>query len=372
MTSLAYLALKERIQHDGPLSFSEFFTQALYHPTLGYYAQDTERQGSTGDYITAPTLGLLFSYTIARFLSTHLRSHSDWQVAEIGPGTGALAKKVVYALSELGITLTKYYLVEPLAAPKARLSANLTHDTPTTFEVVDSLPDAFSGVVLVNEVIDALPVDLLYADKSKKISEMLVDVHDHQLVFSQASPRPNLLDAFHSRSIPLYPGYRYEINTSAYQWLADIQKRLHSGHILLMDYGYHRSHYYHRERELGTLTCFHQHSAHSNPLRNPGHDDISVHADFTYLAESACALDLHVSGFFSQAPFLLSQGIADVYQVIRDRLSDIDKAKLFGEMQTLMHPAQMGETMKFMLLSTKRLRLPPSLQSIDRAHILAS
>ncbi len=365
--------LTQQIRSNGTLSFSEFMHTALYDPRYGYYAQLASRQGVEGDYLTAPTLGPLFAHTLAPFLAQQLTAHPDWGIIEIGPGSGDLACSLLHALDALACHPAHYTLVEPLAVPRQRLQkklAQLPDSWQSRIRLQAHLPKQAKAIVLANEVLDALPVDLLLTDDEGHLYEQRVGLRQDMLTFLDTAPNSALSSCLTSRNIPLYPNYRYEINRSAPLFFADLTSCLAEGWAFFFDYGYARKDYYHPTRNHGTLTCFSEHQSHDDPLQNPGQTDISVHVDFTYMAELASQLEWRVGGFFQQADFLMALGIAEVTQRLANQGDGFHAATLSGQLKTLLHPTQMGGSMQVLALSPSPLSLPNPLQAIDQAHRL--
>ena len=372
MTSCLH-RLRQQIRGNGALSFSEFMHTSLYDPEYGYYAQPSARQGAEGDYVTAPTLGPLFSQTLAPFLAQQLTAHPDWGIIEIGPGSGDLACALLEALDTLSSLPAYYTLVEPLAAPRQRLQRKLATLPPSwqsRLRIQAHMPQQAKALVLANEILDALPVDLLLTDDKGHLYEQRVDLGQDTLTFVKTTPHPTLSSCLASRNIPLYPDYRYEINRSAPQFFSDLSDCLAEGWAFFFDYGYARKDYYHPTRSHGTLTCFSSHQAHTDPLQSPGQTDISVHVDFTYMAELTSQLGWQVGGFFQQADFLMALGIAETAQRLASQGDGFYAATLSGQLKTLLHPTQMGGSMQVMVLSPSLLSLPSALQAIDQAHRL--
>ena len=373
MTSPIHAHIHSLIASRGPLPFSAFMEVALYHPDLGYYTQDISRQGPKGDYTTAPVLGNLFAHTLARFLAPILRDNPHFSLVEPGPGGGALASQLLLALDCLDALPKSYILVEPLTRPREildHLLSDLPRNLLARLDICADFPTSFCGLVLANELLDAMPIDLVDSDAASSLSEVLVDSKQQGFVFTHAPIRKELSSIFHDRSIPIYPYYRYSLPVGYTPWLKQVSSCLQTGMIILFDYGYPRHEYYHALRSSSNLVCYSQHQRHDKPLQNPGVDDISAHVDFTCVAESAVNSGLRVGHYCSQAEFLLAFGVAGVFNTLRQQSDNWTGLKLAGELKTLLQPTEMGENVKVMILTTQDQFVPEVLHPSDRAHSL--
>jgi len=305
---------------DGFLPFEQWMHLALYAPGLGYYAAGSAKFGGdlpTGDFTTAPELTPLFGQTLAQQVAQILGIAGSVQVLEFGAGSGALASAVIPALRRLGIE-PEYQILEVSADLRQRQQARLA---PLQANVVwlDSLPQAFRGCVLANEVLDAMPATLFRWDEDGSLAELGVRLCPAtEQASDQAMPRgfklagrpaSNALRAAVSARMPALPGYCSEINLQAEAWISQMGNWLERGAALLIDYGFPQREYYHPQRAEGTLMCHFRHHTHTQPLIYPGLQDITTHVDFTAMADAALAAGLGVYGYTSQARFLMNAGL---------------------------------------------------------------
>lgn len=321
--------------------------RALYHPKHGYYCQAQPPQGPGGDYITAPTLGPLFAMCLAQTLAPILLRYPDWSIAELGPSDGQLAVHLLSALLKIGACPSRYYLIDPACHLHANRQLSVQKQVGNCYKRMHwckNLPSAFRGIVLANEVLDALPVHLLQSNGQKHIESIKVRRLDQsaQLVCHRVDPK--ILSCFHERSLPLYPNYRYEISTAVPHFLSQVAMSIQEGVCLFFDYGYTRSHYYHPQRKLGTLTSFRKHFCLHDICATPGAQDISVHVDFTLVAESASMAGMQVLGFTNQEQFLIANDLPTLLK---------KHPFLRGQAHLLTSPYEMGEVIKVIALGKK-------------------
>ena len=319
--------------------------ESLYAPGLGYYVaglaklatRDTlERpEAAVGDFVTAPELSPAFGYTLAQQIAQVLRQQEQPSIVEFGGGSGQLAHDVLTALAELDIHPT-YFMVEVSADLRQRQQARLAQWADSV-NWLDTLPTAFEGVVLANEVLDAMPVHLVGWHEDGSVFERGVTWQDEQFVW-QDQPASQTLSTALAAVMPPMPGYLTEINPAAQAWISEMSQWLKWGVALLIDYGFVAREYYHPQRTEGTLMCHIQHRSHANPLILPGLQDITAHVDFSAMAQAAHDSGLDVMGYTSQARFLLNAGLLDVMANLDTNAQrSIDK---------LISEAEMGELFK--------------------------
>jgi SAM-dependent MidA family methyltransferase len=320
--------LRKTIEASGGwISFARYMELALYAPGAGYYAGGADKFGAAGDFVTAPELGSLFGRTLARQLG-----EIGGPILEFGAGSGALAgtlrsqQPFDYRIIEISPGLR--------ARQQARLGAGV--------QWLDRLPERIHGVVLANEVLDAMPVHAV-AWRAHGIMERGVAFSDAHLAWKERPADGELLNQ--ARKIDVENPYESEIGLAARAWMREVGARLEHGVILVIDYGFPRHEYYHPQRSGGTLMCHHRHRTHADVFARPGDEDITAHVDFTALAEAAVDAGLEVLGYTTQAQFLVNCGITDVLGE-----ANIDHAlhyaPLAAEAQKLLSPAEMGELFK--------------------------
>lgn len=358
---LTEIIKKEIHEHGGHLSFARFMELALYHESYGYYNAHRFTIGKDGDFTTAPQISPLFAQCIARQCQQILATLSAKNILELGAGTGQLAVDLLLALEQLKQAPTHYYIYEISSALRARQKKLLQERCPQLADRViwlDKIPAGFEGIMIGNEVLDALPVHC-FEVTTDGIQERCVSLDGDALSWTLAKPTtPELAAASQiSELYQLPPGYRSEINLNMNKLVHSLAQHLAEGVILLFDYGYGQAEYYHPERNQGTLTCFYQHRHHNNPLIHIGQQDITAHVDFTRVIEEAHEYGCILAGYTTQAAFLLSCGLIDLASQLEPTLSAIDAFQMHHAIKLLTLPTEMGERIKVMGLA-KHMTLP--------------
>jgi len=336
--------IREAIRAAGGLiPFSRYMELVLYAPGLGYYSAGARKFGAAGDFITAPELSSLFSRCIARQCREALTAIGGGSILELGAGSGIMAADMLLELQALDSLPEEYLILEVSADLKQRQRQTLaTKATALASRVrwVDGLPDTFSGVIVGNEVLDALPVERFLKTHTG---------HEQYCVREAAdgfdwSTRPAgeqlaaTLAAFETTlTAPLPAGYVSEICLGAAPLVSSLAAVLTRGALLLMDYGYPRNAYYHPERSMGTLMCHYRQRAHGDPFLYPGLQDITTHVDFTAVAEAGVSSGLELAGYTTQAHLLMALGVA--------ALAGTDM-RATQQVKLLTLPEEMGERFK--------------------------
>ena len=300
---------------NGHIGFDDFMQLALYEPGLGYYAGAAEKFGRDGDFITAPELSPMFGASVARQCQEVLL-RTKGEIFEFGAGAGHLAANVLLELANLGSLPTKYTILELNAQMRERQCQTIKAVAPEQLNCtqwVSELPKrSLSGVILANEIVDALPAKV-FKTRGGSILERRVCVNDHQFAWQDVPAGPALkaqiTDRVSSEIINSNDAYASEINLTIEPWINDLSHILENGLGLIFDYGHVRSEYYRPDRTNGTLHCHYRHRAHGDPFWSPGLQDITASVDFTAIAEAADAAGLHVAGFVDQANFLLGSDL---------------------------------------------------------------
>jgi SAM-dependent MidA family methyltransferase len=319
----------EIARNQGWISFARYMELALHAPG-GYYAGGARKFGAEGDFVTAPELGRLFGRTLARQLTALLSAAPA--ILEVGAGSGALAHTLLEELK------CEYLILETSADLRDRQRERLG-DRATW---LDSLPQRFRGVVVANEVLDAMPVHAV-AWRAQGIMERGVAADGERLLWKDRAASGALLEE--ARRINPPSPYESEIGLAGQAWLRALAERLEQGVILVIDYGFPRHEYYHPQRAAGTLMCHHRHQAHSDVFARPGREDLTAHVDFSALAEAARDAGLDVLGYATQAQFLVNCGITDVLGEANVE-NALHYAPLAAEANKLLSPAEMGELFK--------------------------
>ncbi len=332
----------------GWISFARYMELALYAPGLGYYSAGSRKLGKAGDFVTAPEISPLYGQTLARQVKQVLDAGFD-EVLEVGAGSGALAATLLEELERAGRTPRNYLILELSADLRERSRDTLASRVPHLLERVawlNRLPPAFSGVVLGNEVLDAMPVHVVRT-QGGRVEEGGVGVRSDRLDWSWRLASGGPLDA--ARALKLPEGFRTEIQLAARGFMRSLAGVLEKGAALFVDYGFPEKEFYHPQRKDGTLMCHYRHHAHADPFFLPGLQDITSHVDFSAIATSARSGGLELLGYTGQAQFLVNCGITEVMS--RTPPEDGTRFLPFAnQANRLMSPAEMGELFKVIAL----------------------
>ncbi len=341
----------------GWLPFDRFMATALYEPGLGYYARGRTIFGMLpedgSDFITAPELSPLFGQALAQQVAQALDAAGSAQVLEFGAGSGALAAQLLQAL---GGRVQRYRIVEVSSALRARQSERLAHWADQV-EWLDAWPDTTEGVVLGNEVLDAMPVQLLHWDGLQWLERGVQQAADGCWAWAdRPTPlRPPVDTGF-------VPGTVTEIHLQSEAFVRSLAQRLVRGAAFFIDYGFPEAEYYHPQRTGGTLMCHRAHRADSDPLVDVGDKDITAHVNFSGLALVAQDAGLQVLGYTSQARFLINCGLPALLQG-----ADV---RTVAHAQKLVNEHEMGELFKVLALGRGIELHAIGFASGDRCHML--
>lgn len=332
-------------QLGGWISFSRYMEAVLYAPGLGYYAAGTTKFGAAGDFVTAPELTPLFGYTLARAIAPVLEETSG-EVLELGAGSGRLAVDVLGELERLDRLPTQYSILEVSADLRQRQMETLVRELPHLRERVqwlDALPDHFQGVILGNEVLDALPVELVHWMEGGAMVRGVV--RDGGSFAWQDRPIADPVLRTRVAAVGAAPGYLSEISLSAGALIASLGTLLAHGLILMIDYGFAAAEYYHPQRHMGTLRVHVRHHALDDPFYLPGLCDVTAHVDFSAVAQAGGVAGMELAGYTSLANFLLGSGLTELLM----QTPPTDAARYLPQanaVQRLVSPAEMGELFK--------------------------
>jgi SAM-dependent MidA family methyltransferase len=356
--AVAALIRQELRAAGGWLSFERFMELALYAPGLGYYSAGSTKLGAGGDFVTAPEVSDLFGRCLARQCAAVL-AVTGGDILELGAGSGRMAAVVLGELAAQGVLPGRYAILEVSADLAARQRARIAQLPLGLRERVvwlERLPEEpLHGVVLANEVADALPCRR-FTLREGGIRELGVTLADGQTQ-REFGDAPRAADAALTRAcaeilaqLPqaLPEGYTSEVCVRLAPWINSLSATLAHGVLLICDYGLPRRHYYHPQRTSGTLRCHYRQRAHDDPYLNVGLQDITAWIDFTAVAEAARASGLSVAGFVTQAAFLLGLGLEGL---VAAAATDLERARLAGEARRLVMPEEMGEAFKVMALA---------------------
>jgi SAM-dependent MidA family methyltransferase len=370
----AYIA--ERIRDSGgSISFAEFMHYALYAPGLGYYSAGTRKFGADGDFVTAPEISPVFGGVVARQCAGVLDHIGDGSVLEFGAGTGKLAVDVLRALSKLDVLPAEYRIIEVSADLRERQHRLLRDELPGFADRVvwlDHMPESHRGVIIANEVLDALPVER-FLMKDGVVRQLRVTDELGEFVFVDEQAPEILTDAIGTVEkdigTALPANYISEISLSTPGWIADMAGSLQSGVAFLFDYGVGRAEYYSGDRNEGWLRCHYRHRAHSDPLILPGIQDLTAWVDFSLVGAAAVENGLDLAGYVSLAQFLLGGGldkeVGDIAELPLESQLELSK-----QIKILTLPGEMGENVKCIGLTRGDVPRPDAFGPADRTHTL--
>ena len=345
---------KEIKANQGWISFEDFFDFVMYQPGLGYYSAGAKKLGASADFTTSPEISRLFGKTVSNQVKAFLNNFESPSIIEIGAGSGRLAYDIITNLINSKTDFDKYYILEVSADFRERQKQELSLLPDEAFEKViwlDSILETpIEGIVIGNEVIDALPFKR-FTVVDHKIQEIGVSIKNGRLTESTKDAGKTLAEEVRliekSLNRDFEQNYTSEIRLNIGQWLKGVSSMLKSGAILFIDYGYSRQEYYAEDRKNGSMICHYRNTAHANPFLNLGVQDISASVEFTLLAEKALEEQLEVGLFTSQSDFLINGNILGELDKIED---DSLRIQLTQEIKQLLMPSQMGQTFKCMML----------------------
>jgi SAM-dependent MidA family methyltransferase len=367
-TPIALVIAEEIRRCGGWIGFERFMAMALYQPGLGYYSGGDRQFGalpsSGSDFITAPELSPLFGRALARQVAQALAATGTREVWEFGAGSGALAVQLLQTLDALGATVDRYTIVDLSGTLRERQRQRLAQEVPQLADKVrwiDTLPATFEGVVVGNEVLDAMPVVLVAWDG--------VQWQERGVALDEVAEVPQFVWADRPTALRppvdlgFVPGTVTELPRQASAFLATLAAGLARGAAFFIDYGFPEHEFYHPQRTGGTLMCHRGHQADPDPLHDIGLKDLTTHVDFTAIALAGQDAGLEVLGYISQARFLFNCGL----------LADLESADLRGRAmaQKLVTEHEMGELFKVIGFVTEAHTFEAIGFSVgDRSHTL--
>ncbi len=338
----------------GWIPFSRYMEMALYEPGMGYYSAGAHKLGPGGDFTTAPELSPLFGAAICSTLIPVLEGlkaqNLPTQILEFGAGTGKLASSILTRLHDLNFTLDRYDIVEispDLAQRQQEHISNtiLQLDSQTHCHWPSELPKDFKGVILANEVIDAIPCDVIIYQNGFWYWYG-VAFENGKLLWKTGLPVEQNLLPETLLSGNFSEGYVTELHAPANAWMRQVAKHLHSGLFLTLDYGFPEGEYYHPQRLEGTLMAHHRHHAIQDPFHLPGLCDLTTHVDWSQIARAALAENADDVYLSNQAAYLLDAGIGDIALEIGDPNNPETFLPISNALQKLLSEAEMGELFK--------------------------
>ncbi len=337
----------EIVAQGGEISFERYMELALYAPGLGYYSAGARKFGPEGDFVTAPELSPLFAYCLALQCAEVLAALGEGDILELGAGSGRMAADMLAELQRPDALPRRYLILEVSAELRERQQHTLAAHAPALLEKVqwlERLPETFSGMIVGNEVLDALPVSR-FQRSAQGFDEFSVAVKGDSFTWRLRPANADLQAALEALegTLPdrLVEEYRSEICLRLPAFLYSLADSLTRGALLFMDYGYTRAAYYHPDRYMGTLMCHYRQRAHDDPFLYPGLQDMTAHVDFTAVAQAGTAAGFEFTGYTTQAYFLLALGLAE-------HATDWRRAR---EVKLLSLPEEMGERFKAIGLS---------------------
>ncbi|WP_235936829.1 class I SAM-dependent methyltransferase [Steroidobacter agaridevorans] len=346
----------------GWISFERFMEMALYEPGLGYYSAGATKLGSEGDFVTAPEISPLFSRCLANQCVQVLDTVNGGHILELGAGSGVMAADVLSELDRQQKTPERYLILEVSADLCERQRALLQRRLPhlmDRIEWLDRLPDEFRGVLLANEVLDALPIQR-FRIRGLQVNQLGVTWElgrlDWSEVHADAALEATVREIEFNLGEPFADGYTSEINLRLSQWIAGIAASMKQGAAFFIDYGLPRRQYYAANRSAGTMLCHFRHRFHDDPLINVGVQDIGAWVDFTAVAEAAIAAGMSVAGYTTQAHFLIGTGIEQFLAPTNDE-ELAARLQMARQAMLLTLPGEMGERFKVIGLA-KGIELP--------------
>jgi SAM-dependent MidA family methyltransferase len=350
--------IKTKIASQGALSFADFMEQALYAPGLGYYVAGKHKFGASGDFVTAPEISSLFSHSVARQCIQVLADIPSAPILELGAGTGRMALDILLYLETQSCLPQHYFILELSPDLQAQQKETFIQSAPHLQNKVvwiRALPTHFKGVILANEVMDALPVHCFRWTGAFFLERCVTyNAARNQFVWQENSiPENSALDLA-LRNLPsetFSTNYCSEINLLLPAWIASLSDTLEEGLILLLDYGFPQKEFYHPERSQGSLMCHYQHRAHADPFVHIGHQDITAHVDFTAVAIAAEEAQLDIAGYTNQANFLFNTDILKDFEAQIASEAGLPSTQLQHALRQLIEPHEMGELFKCIALT---------------------
>ena len=334
-------------QHAGVISFRDYMNHVLYRPDLGYYSAGLAKFGIDGDFVTAPEISDLFGRTLARQCESIFEQGCVRQILEFGAGSGRMCEQILLALAEP----CQYRILELSADLRGRqqdyLQARLPGELFDRIDWLEALPTEFDGIVLGNEVLDAMPVHLVCKDRDW--FELGVGFDGRRFCwrrYADDSEVVSSIQSIESSHQVLPEGYTSEINLNYHPWLAGLRDACNQVIVLMIDYGYPQEQYYHPERAGGTLVCHYHHRVHYDPLIYPGLQDVTASVDFDAFADAALLCGFDICGLTTQARFLLANGLLEEAGCAELEMDTKSQLELAQQIKTLSLPGEMGDRFK--------------------------
>ena len=362
-TRLVQAVIARIEQRGGLIGFDEYMQMALYEPGLGYYSAATPKFGAQGDFVTAPEISPIFGFCLAQQVNALVAQGCNARILEFGAGSGKLCAQILN--SSPGV---EHYHILDLSAElkqrqqrylRAQLSAELFHK----IDWLSSLPTDFDGIVLANEVLDAMPVHILR--KQGHWIELGVGYDGKSFTwqsFAPGEPALNAIRSIEAQLGALPDNYCSELNLNYPPWFSALAESCKRAVVLIIDYGYEQAHYYHPARSRGSLTCHYQHRVHSDPLIYPGLQDITAFVDFDACADAAESAGFELIGLVPQGQFLLANGLLEEAQRQSLDSDTVVQLAVSQQVRTLSLPQEMGEKFKVLAMQKNLALEMPAMQ----------
>lgn len=362
----------------GSIGFAEFMHHALYAQGLGYYHAGATKFGEAGDFVTAPEISSLFGTVVANQVAIVLGQIEDAEnraVLEIGAGSGVLAVDLLQRLGSLESLPSHYYILEVSPDLQQRQRATIRSALPDYVDNVSwlsDLPESFSGVIVANEVLDALPVER-FVKRNGQVNQLTVKIADGEFAWEEVHAPDILTTAVQDIEVDLGlvlpDGYVSDVSLGIDEWLRNLAGCLQQGFVFLFDYGVSQREYYAADRSGGWIRCHFRHHVHSDPLVLPGIQDLTAWVNFSQVANAAFDGGLRIEGFVTQAQFLMLGGLPQELEDIAN-LPTETQIKLSQQAKLLMMPGEMGENFKCLGLAKGAIEAPELFVAADRSHTL--
>ena len=364
----------------GWIPFTRYMELALYAPGMGYYCGGAAKFGGTGDFVTAPEISPLFGKAVAQqgVQVLECMGENSNNILEFGAGSGKLALDLLLEMEKLERLPKHYFILEvsgELQNRQKELFEKLAPHLLSRVDWLEHLPAKFEGLILANEVLDAMPVHLVVwrgtnlFERGVAWNGRALEWSDHILVNRELFKVARELSPQINSDGENVGTYVSEISLSTRRFMRSLAGILQQGAIVLIDYGFGYSEYYHSQRNRGTLMCHYRHHAHEDPFYFPGLQDITSHVDFSAIAQVATAEGLELLGYTSQAHFLINCGITEILARIPAENAG-DFLPLANQLQKLVSPAEMGELFKVIVFG-KNIQQPLiGFASGDKSHQL--
>lgn len=348
MTFLGDL-VKETIKNNGPMSFADFMHKALYYPKYGYYTSSLTKFGEKGDFVTAPELTYLFGYTLANQFKDLFNDIENPVIFEFGAGSGKLCVDILTYLEKINVLPDEYHILEVSNYLKDTQEKLINQRIPHLAHKIKWLStwptNKFNGIVIANEVLDAMPVNLFTQNKDN-LYEIFIDLDkDNHLIQNPYPCNNKRLEDYIKTYVPKSTHqYTSEANLFIDDWIKQCYTMLNKGFVFIIDYGFPKHEYYHPDRNQGTLICHYQHKSNLNPLLNIGEQDITAHVNFSHVANAGFDAGFHIAGYTNQASFLLNNDLLNM-------ILPTNEINTKQALKSLLQPNEMGELFKVIALT---------------------